>query len=98
MSTPQAKGRRDLLVGIGIGIAVPAVSFLLVVLALDRAAGDGTIYSVGSSVWGLVAFAGTVMIAFDRTRRLGLGILLGFSGLLVVGAGTCTAIVMGGAA
>ena len=99
MSAPPHEGgrRRTLLVGVIIGVLIPVVSFFLVVLALRSADDGGTITTVGTGVWALLAFSGTLMIGFDRTRRLGLGILLGLSGVILVGAGTCTAVVLGGA-
>ena len=98
MSTPETEGRRHrtLLVGVAVGVLVPVLSFLLVVLALRGADDGGTIVVVGTGVWGLLAFSATLMIGFDRTRRMGLGILLGFTGVVLAGAGTCTAVVMGG--
>lgn len=101
MSTPPpsaapAQRRRSLLIGVGVGVLLPASSLLLTLLVTRNAEGDSVAYSVGTAVWSLLAFGGVLMIAFDRTRRLGLGILLGFTGLILVGAGTCTAVLMGG--
>ncbi len=54
-----------------------------------------TASSVGSLVWALVAFTAVMSLAFDRTRQLGLGLLIGFGALFVVGAGTCSAVLVG---
>jgi len=70
---------------------VPLAAFLVV---LWLGVGSTSAW-VGSAVWGLVAFSGVLMMAFPRTRRAGLGVLLGFCALLVAGAGTCTAVVFG---
>ena len=92
MSTSRAR-----LVGVAIGVVVPLLA-LLVVLVVARRSGDGDpVIFFGSSVWSLVAFLGVLLIAWERTRPLAVGILIGFSGLILVGAGTCTAVVMGGA-
>ena len=74
-----------------IGVLVPLLAFLLVAwLGVSSA-----LAWMGPAIWGVVAFTGVLMMAFRRTRRIGVGILLGFSGLLVAGAGTCTAVVIG---
>jgi hypothetical protein len=56
---------------------------------------DARTAEIGSTVWAVVAFSGVVMTAFDRTRRMGVGVLLGFCALVIVGAGTCTVAFMG---
>jgi ABC-type transport system involved in multi-copper enzyme maturation permease subunit len=47
---------------------------------------------LGSAVWSVVAFAGVALLFFERTRRVGVGMLLGFGCLLLIGAGACTVI------
>ena len=89
---------RQVLLGVAIGVLVPASALGLTLLAFRRTSDGSSAYSLGTTIWSLVAFVGVVMIGFDRTRRVGLGILLGFSALVLLGAGTCTAVVMGGAA
>jgi hypothetical protein len=87
---------RQVLLGIAVGVLVPASALGLTLLAFRGASDGSTAYSLGTAVWSIVAFAGVMMIGFDRTRRVGLGILLGFCGLVLIGAGTCTAVVVGG--
>jgi hypothetical protein len=69
-----------------VGALVPLVAFVLPWLA-----GRSPESALGATVWSAVAFAGVLLTAFPRTHRLGVGILIGFAGLVVVGAGTCTA-------
>ena len=79
------------MIGVAIGFLLPLAAFLVV-----APAGFDSRYAwVGQTVWSAVAFTGVVMLAFDRTRRMGVGVLVGFCALLVVGAGMCTAVVVG---
>ena len=88
---PPARVRGGFAVGVAAGALVPLAAFLVVALV-----GFDTRYAwVGQTVWAVVAFIGVLMLAFDRTRRIGGGVLVGFCGLLVVGAGVCTAAVFG---
>ena len=88
---PPAQVRGGLLIGVAVGALAPLAAFLVVA----RAGLDSRYAWVGQLVWAAVAFMGVLMLAFDRTRRMGLGVLLGFCGLVVVGAGMCTAVVVG---
>ena len=82
---------RALIIGLAIGVLVPLAAFgSTALLGLEPATAE-----IGSTVWAVVAFSGVVMTAFHRTRRLGVGVLLGFCALVVVGAGTCTVAIMG---
>lgn len=84
---PARPPRRPLLIGVAAGVVLPLLSFVVTAWVLP----DAELWWLGSLTWSAVAFAGVVMLAAARTRRYGLGVLLGFAGLLVVGAGTCTA-------
>ena len=79
------QSRRPLLLGVAIGFVIPMLAFLLL---------SGTVardYSwLGSTVWSVVAFVGVALLFFERTRRVGAGLLLGFGCLLLIGAGVCT--------
>jgi|ERR1044071_1652357 hypothetical protein len=88
---PPGQVRGGLLIGVAIGALAPLAAFLIVV----RVGFDSRYAWVGQTVWAVVAFTGVLMLAFHRTRRMGLGVVLGFCGLLVVGAGMCTAAVVG---
>lgn len=88
---PPAQVRGGLLIGVAVGALVPLAAFLAVV----RVGIDSRYAWVGQTVWAVVAFIGVLMLAFDRTRRIAGGVLVGFCGLLVVGAGVCTAAVFG---
>ena len=89
-----ARSNRSLLIGATIGVVVPLVAFApLWVVDLDSASAS-TSASAGATVWAATAFLGVLLTALERTRRYGVGVLLGFSALLVVGTGTCTVAVM----
>jgi len=77
--------QRALLLGVAIGFVIPMLAFLLL---SETAAPD--YWWLGSSVWSVVAFVGVALLFFERTRRVGVGMLLGFGCLLLVGAGACT--------
>jgi hypothetical protein len=86
---PVSRGnpaRRPLLLGVAIGLLVPMVAFLA--LSAGMTAGE----RLGSAVWSVVAFVGVALLFFERTRRVGVGMLLGFGCLLLTGAGACTVI------
>ena len=88
----RTTSRRHLLLGVAIGFLVPLLSFSGLFLLPDQL---GT-FTLGAAPWALVAFVGVVLCFFDATRRVGTGMLLGFSTLLVVGAGACLALLAGG--
>ena len=80
--------RRALLLGVAIGFVIPMLAFLLL---SETVAPD--YWWLGSTVWSVVAFVGVALLFFERTRRVGVGMLLGFGCLLLVGAGACTVLV-----
>jgi hypothetical protein len=83
--------RRTLLLAVAIGFVVPMLAFLM----LPETEAPNS-WWLGSTVWSVVAFVGVALLFFERTRRVGLGMLLGFGCLLVVGAGACTVILIAG--
>lgn len=87
---PSAR-RPGFLLGVGMGALLPALTFALSFVT-QNSWETSLLYSLVSGVWSVLAFAGVFLIAFERTRGLGLGILLGFCGLLLVGGGVCTAV------
>ena len=86
----STRGRRQLWVGIAIGASVPLLAFLPLIRdfnSLNRA--------VAGNVWAAVAFVAVLLLSPERTRRYGVGILIGFCALLICGAGTCVVVVLG---
>ena len=79
--------RRTLLLAVAIGFVIPMLAFLLLPETEAPAS-----WWLGSTVWSVVAFVGVALLFFERTRRVGVGMLLGFGCLLLVGAGACTVI------
>jgi hypothetical protein len=51
-------------------------------------------FGIGTVLWAATAFLGVLLMAFERTRSYGLGVLMGFCGLVVVGAGVCTTLLV----
>jgi hypothetical protein len=71
------------LIGVAMGAVLPLATFPIVAQV-----GFASPYGwVGQTVWAAAAFKGVPLLAFDLTRRIGVGILLAFSALLVVAAG-----------
>lgn len=86
---PPAQGRRDLWLGVLVGVVLTfGTPFLGAVLAQTFT----TFVPVLLSPL-LVLVAGTVLAVRDSTRQWGLGILIGFAGALVVGAGACVVLI-----
>ena len=81
--------RRTLLLAVAVGFVVPMLAFLL----LPETEAPNS-WWLGSTVWSVVAFVGVALLFFERTRRVGVGMLLGFGCLLLVGAGACTVIMI----
>jgi hypothetical protein len=86
---PPRRSRRPLLVGVVLGVVLPLCSFLATAFAGADSVGIGTV------LWAGTAFVGVLLLVFERTRSYGLGILLGFCALVVIGAGVCTTVVLG---
>jgi len=81
--------RRSLLLAVAFGFVVPMLAFLLLPETEAPAS-----WWLGSTVWSVVAFVGVALLFFERTRRVGVGMLLGFGCLLLVGAGACTVLMV----
>lgn len=85
---PPRRSRRPLIVGVVLGVVLPLLGFLAPAFA-------GADYRIGTVLWAVTAFVGVLLMAFERTRSYGLGVLMGFCGLVVVGAGVCTTLLVG---
>jgi hypothetical protein len=93
---PSNKGRFWL----GVVLAIPAI--ILGPVLIGAAASLGDAVASGSALPGLlgglvallllVGFIALVVI--DRTRWIGLGMLAGFAGLFILGAGACVALIV----
>jgi len=90
-ATPAKKPKAPLLAGMLIGAVAPWF-FSLVPLILTN---GNTAAGYGLYAWVLVPLAGIVLLLVPKTRRWGLGVLIGFFGMLIIGAGACLTIVVG---
>jgi hypothetical protein len=88
---PAKKPKAPLLLGMLIGAFAPWVLGVapLVVTNGSNVAGYALWF------WPLIPLAGIVLLFPEQTRRWGLGILIGFFGMLIIGAGACIALVVG---
>jgi hypothetical protein len=88
---PPKKPKTPLLVGILIGAVTPFFG-----LAFPAALPDGSgAEALAPFVWALgVMLTGIGLLFADSTRRWGLGILIGFFGMLIIGAGACVAVLI----
>jgi hypothetical protein len=86
--TAPRRSHRRLGIGVILGVVLPLLGFLATAFA-------GVDYRIGTVLWAVTAFLGVLLLAFERTRSYGLGILLGFCWLVVVGAGVCTTVLEG---
>jgi|SRR5215208_3421426 len=85
----RSGGNGRILLGIALAIPVLVVSSAL---AGGLAALDDT--GVLSGIVGFCAFVGPlVMLVFDRTRKVAIGILIGYAVIFVVLAGLCVALI-----
>ena len=87
----QPSRRLPLLVGAFAGAVAPWF-FSLVPLVLTNGSGVAGYFLYA---WLLVPVIGIGLLIAPTTRRWGAGVLIGFFGMLVVGAGACVAIVVG---
>ena len=93
---PSNKGRFWL----GVVLAIPAIIIGPVLIGAAAALGDAvaTGSSLGAILGGLVALGllggFIVLVVIDRTRWIGLGMLAGFAGLFILGAGACVALIV----
>ena len=88
---PPPKGRAlHLWLGIATGALVPLLTFVPVwVFGLDSVPA-----AIGVIGWAGTMLAGFLLLVFRQTRRFGAGMIIGFWGLIIVGAGTCTVVVL----
>lgn len=86
---PPRRSRRPLIVGVVLGVVLPLLGFLVPAFA------DPDYFGIGGALWAMTAFVGVLLMASERTRSYGLGVLMGFCGLVVVGAGVCTTLLVG---
>jgi multidrug transporter EmrE-like cation transporter len=85
----SARRCRQLWVGIAIGAFVPLLSFLPLIRDLNSLN-----LAVARNLWAAVAFVAVLLLFPERTRRYGVGMLIGFCALLICGAGTCIVVVL----
>jgi hypothetical protein len=57
--------------------------------------GGNSVAGYGLYAWVLVPLVGAGLLVAPATRRWGAGVLIGFFGMLVVGAGACIVLVLG---
>lgn len=84
---------------LGVLLAIPAIiagpMLMGVAYSLgDAVAPDTQLASILSTVAGLALLVGLiVLVVFERTRWVALGMLAGFGGLFIVAAGACIALI-----
>ncbi len=92
----QPKPKLPLLLGALFGAASPfsgfALSTLLSSTRSETASGAAPLASVAVVLATLATGVG--LLFSDETRRWGAGILLGFFGMLIIGAGACVAVLV----
>jgi hypothetical protein len=89
---PARKPKAPLVLGILIGAVVPFFG-ILAAIVIGSVGSSTTLSGIAGLlpfVWALLVLAvGAGLLFSDRTRRWGLGILIGFFGMLIIGAGVC---------
>ena len=88
---PEPKPKLPLVVGAFAGAVAPWF-FSLVPLILTN---GNTAAGYGLLSWLVVPLVGVALLIAPATRRWGAGVLLGFFGMLVVGAGACIVVIVG---
>jgi hypothetical protein len=89
-SMPRAKPQDTWKIWLGIGLAIPVL-----IAASVLAAGASAIDSSGalSGLFGLAAFFGPfVLLVPGATRKIALGLLIGYAVLFILAAGACVAL------
>ena len=88
---PPPKPKLPLFLGMLIGAVVPLFG-----VALPAALPDGSdVEALAPFAWILlVLVVGFGLLFSDQTRRWGAGILIGFFGMLIIGAGACVAVLV----
>jgi hypothetical protein len=93
---PSHKGRFWL----GVVLAIPAIILGPLLIGVAVSLGDALAWgsALPGVLGGLVALlllAGFIaLVAIERTRWIGLGMLAGFAGLFILGAGACVALIV----
>jgi hypothetical protein len=89
MATGGTGRRRELWYGIAVALlACVVLPFLGVVTS-----GALGVFGLGLLAPLAVLVVGVVLVIPDRTRQWGIGLLVGFLGALILGAGACVAII-----
>ena len=91
--------RRRLTVGQARGVSVTVVAVSVLVGAAvsvgDAVASGSPLAGILGGLVALFLLAGFIaLVAIDRTRWIGLGMLAGFAGLFILGAGACVALIV----
>jgi hypothetical protein len=89
-SMPQARPKETWKIWLGIGLAIPVL-----LAASVLAGGAGAIDDSGalSGLVGLAAFLGPfVLLVPSSTRKVAVGLLIGYAVLLILAAGACVAL------
>ncbi len=87
---PAPKPKLPLLAGALAGVVTPIFLSVVPVVVTNGA----TVAGYGLLSWLVVPVVGVALLVAPATRRWGAGVLLGFFGMLVVGAGACVAILV----
>jgi hypothetical protein len=91
---PPPKPKYPLFLGILIGAVAPFLGLIppVVLSNLDAGSVASDAVFLAPFGWAFVIMAtGAGLLFSDRTRRWGVGILIGFFGMLIIGAGACVA-------
>ena len=94
---PPPKPKAPLIAGILIGALAPFLGLIVPVVLSSLAVPTGVSELAGivPFVWVLLILAtGAGLLFSDRTRRWGLGILIGLFGMLIIGAGACVTLLV----
>jgi hypothetical protein len=93
---PAPKPKAPLVLGILIGAATPIAGLLIPVLfsSLTDSGVSGVISTAPFALGMLVVVTGAGLLFSDQTRRWGAGILIGFFGMLIIGAGACVVLLV----
>jgi hypothetical protein len=89
---PPKKPKAPLFLGMLIGAVAPFFGLLVPALFSGEPGAAADAVAFAPFVWVMVILAtGAGLLFSDRTRRWGVGILIGLFGMLIIGAGVCVA-------
>lgn len=94
---PPPKSKTPLLLGILIGAVAPFFGVIppVVLSNVQSPTWVADVAGLAPFAWVFLVLAtGAGLMFSDRTRRWGLGILLGLFGMLIIGAGACVALLV----